>query len=275
MLTMQHPLIYLRNLKDRLFQRSLLGQLLLSNRLRPDSRRIHLVAATRLSKAAFWTQSALGQSLKSQTNRPDVAVHIHYANGQGLPTIYNQHIRACSASDILLFVHDDICFNDNNWPELVRAGIGQFDLVGVAGNVRLQENQPAWLFKPTQTDKPAFVWDHGFLSGAVSHGVDKQSVKQIYGHAPMPCQVLDGVFIAADCAYLKRARVRFDERFKFHFYDLDFCRSARQAGLTMATWPINLTHSSAGAFGSPEWRRCWGLYQQKWSPRFQAAQPKR
>ena len=264
---MQHPLIYLRNLQERLFQRTLLGQLLLNKRPLTARRRIHLVAATRLSDADFWAQSALGRCLKTPTARADVAVHIHYANRQGLPTIYNQHIQNCAASDILLFVHDDVTFDDDNWPELVRAGLGHFDVIGVAGNVRLQENQPAWLFKPMQTERLALFWDHGFLTGAIFHTVNKQRVKQLYGHMPMPCAVLDGVFMAVDCAYLKRARVQFDEHFNFHFYDMDFCRSAGKAGLRMGTWPVTLTHLSAGAFGSPEWQRCWALYQQKWSPR--------
>ena len=264
---MQHPLIYLRNLQERVFQRTLLGQLLLPKRPLSAGRRIHLVAATRLSEADFWAQSALGRCLKTPTARADVVAHIHYANRQGLPTIYNQHIQNCAASDILQFVHDDVTLDDDNWPELVRAGLGQFDVIGVAGNVRLQENQPAWLFKPIRAARPRFVWDHGFLSGATFHPVNKQRVKQLYGHMPMPCQVLDGVFMAVDCAYLKRARVRFDEQFNFHFYDMDFCRSAGRAGLSMGTWPITLTHLSMGAFGSPEWQRCWALYQQKWNPR--------
>lgn len=264
---MQHPLIYLRNLRERVLQRTLLGQLLLTKRPLAAGRRIHLVAATRLSEPDFWGQSALGRCLKTPTARADVVVHIHYANRQGLPTIYNQHIQNCATSDILLFVHDDVTFDDDNWPELVRAGLGQFDVIGVAGNVRLQENQPAWLFKPTRTERPAFVWDHGFLSGAVPHIINKQAVNQVYGPTPMPCQVLDGVFIATDCAYLKRTRVQFDSQFSFHFYDMDFYRSAGQAGLTMGTWPIKITHMSEGVFGSSEWRRCWGLYQEKWSPR--------
>ena len=264
---MQHTLIYLRNLQERLLQRTLLGQLLLTKRPLAVGRRIHLVAATRLGESDFWTESALGKCLKTPTARADVVVHIHYANRQGLPTIYNQHIQTCAASDILLFVHDDVIFDDDNWPELVRAGLGQFDVIGVAGNVRLQENQPAWLFKPTLTERPSLIWDHGFLSGAIFHPVNRQRVKQLYGHMPMPCQVLDGVFMAVDCTYLKRARVRFDEQFAFHFYDMDFCRSAGRAGLSMGTWPITLTHLSAGAFGSAEWQRCWALYQQKWSPR--------
>jgi hypothetical protein len=35
----------------------------------------------------------------------------------------------------------------------------------------------------------------------------------------------------------------------------------------MGTWPVALTHLSAGAFGSADWQRCWALYQKKWNAR--------
>ena len=259
-----HPLIYLRNLVHRSLQGSLFGQVLLADRPLVSSRPIHLVCATRLGESDFWQKSALGKCLKSPTRHAGVVVHIHYSNRLGLPVIYNAHIGKASVADILLFVHDDIIFNDINWPELVRRSLGTFDIVGVAGNVRLQHAQPAWLFRPMAAEKPQFVWDHGCLSGVVFHEMNHRPVKQVFGPTPMPCKVLDGVFLAVDCAYLKRSRVRFDERFPFHFYDMDFCRSAGLAGLTMGTWPISLTHLSAGAFGTQGWQDCWKLYQTKW-----------
>ena len=272
---MQHPLIYFRNLGRRLLQGSVLGQLFLADRPLPISRPIHLVAATRLSEQDFWQKSALGKCLKSPTARPDVVVHIHYVNRQGLPAIYNVHIRNSATTDILLFVHDDLVFNDTNWPSAVRAALGSFDIVGVAGNVRLLGDQPAWLFQPLNPTNPQFVWDHGFLSGTVLHKINHQYNNQVYGPAPMQCSVLDGVLIAADCTYLKRARVLFDEQFDFDFYDMDFCRAAGLAGLRMGTWPIAITHLSEGAFGTPQWQRCWNLYQEKWRTQGAGAKLKR
>jgi glycosyltransferase involved in cell wall biosynthesis len=241
-----------------------LGQLLLTGRPLPGSRPIHLVAATCLSEKDFWQKSALGKSLKSSTQRPDVVVHIHYANRQGLSTIYNTYIRKAAGTDILLFVHDDVIFNDADWPSVVRAALGRFDIIGVAGNIRLLENQSAWLFRPMNPKNPQYVWDQGYLSGTVLHKINHQLINQVYGPTPMQCSVLDGVLIAADCTYLKRARVSFDEQFDFDFYDMDFCRAAGLAGLRMGTWPIAITHLSEGAFGTPQWQRCWNLYQEKW-----------
>lgn len=59
-------------------------------------------------------------------------------------------------------------------------------------------------------------------------------------------------------------KVLFDPRFDFHFYDMDFCRSARTKGLRLGTWPICITHQSGGAFGSQRWIEKYRLYLEKW-----------
>jgi GT2 family glycosyltransferase len=46
---------------------------------------------------------------------------------------------------------------------------------------------------------------------------------------------------------------------------MDFCRTARLAGLRLGTWPICLTHQSGGAFGSGRWNAQYRLYQRKWT----------
>ena len=71
-------------------------------------------------------------------------------------------------------------------------------------------------------------------------------------------------FIAVRREFAQNGSVFFDERFDFHFYDLDFCRTARRAGLSIGTWPISLTHQSDGAFGSPSWRAGYERYLNKW-----------
>jgi len=58
--------------------------------------------------------------------------------------------------------------------------------------------------------------------------------------------------------------VLFDPRFDFHFYDMDFCRTARKAGLRLGTWPICLTHQSGGNFASDAWKEKCRLYREKW-----------
>ena len=69
---------------------------------------------------------------------------------------------------------------------------------------------------------------------------------------------------AAKRSTLNGRGVRFDPRFTFHFYDMDFCRSARERGLRLGTWPICLTHQSTGAFGSEGWLKGYESYLAKW-----------
>lgn len=148
------------------------------------------------------------------------------------------------------------------------------------------------------------------LSGAVSHvsryvdpGVQRSLAPApalgVYGPCPAECDLLDGLFLACRrdaLGYSQEASdlglppsgsgsgseptpktqhptpslVRFDERFRFHLYDLDFCRAASRAGLRLGTWPILVSHGSGGNFDTEEFRATARLYLDKWEARFVA-----
>ena len=108
------------------------------------------------------------------------------------------------------------------------------------------------------------VWSSSTAPGA--------SAVSYYGPSPRPVRLLDGLFLAARAGTLQRSGVRFDPALGFHFYDLDFCRAAEAAGLSLGTWPIALTHASTGAsIRSPAWAQAAALYQRKWQEPAQAA----
>ena len=75
---------------------------------------------------------------------------------------------------------------------------------------------------------------------------------------------MDGVLLAVRSSVLRKHGLRFDERFQFHFYDLDFCRQAEQLGVSMGTWPIAVIYESGGDFGSAGWRSGLAAYVDKW-----------
>jgi hypothetical protein len=58
--------------------------------------------------------------------------------------------------------------------------------------------------------------------------------------------------------------LRFDPRFRFHFYDMDFCRQAELKHLRMGTWAISLVHASAGILGADAWRAAYRDYLAKY-----------
>lgn len=222
---------------------------------------VQIVSATRYSEQDFWNKSALGLSLHRHLKQDSgMLASIAFNNTLGLSDVFNQAIEQADDNAILVFVHDDVWIDEANFVDTLIAGLERFDVIGVAGNKRRLPNQPAWLFVDT-----ALNWDEPqYLSGTVSHGLYAFGEDKFYGEAPAACELLDGVFIATRKSVLNEANVRFDSQFDFHLYDVDFCRSAREAGLNLGTWPIKLTHQSEGAFGSPHWAQKCQLYFNKW-----------
>lgn len=221
---------------------------------------IMIASATRNTEQAFWEGSALGASLRRLAFDERIRGRIAFQNQRGLPEVYNQAIEESEGSDVLVFVHDDVWLDDIFLADRLEEAMRRYDVVGVAGNRRRQPRQPAWAFADM-----TLAWDEKrHLSGAVAHGPYPFGTVSHFGGVPADCELLDGVFLAARRASLVEENVRFDPRFSFHFYDMDFCRTARRAGLTLGAWPISLTHQSGGAFGSEPWKKGYEHYLTKW-----------
>lgn len=221
---------------------------------------INIVVATRFEEKDFWVHSPLAKTMpKSEL----LHVEIVSDNKEGLPKIYNNHIDKFPDADIYIFIHDDVWIKDALFlDKIIYALTTDYDVIGVAGNTRISPKQPAWLFKEIKNNQ--FIWDSEYLSGSVGHGNLRSSTVSEYGPTPKQCELLDGVFLACSGAAIRGKRIRFDERFDFHFYDLDFCRVAAKKGLILGTWPIDLIHESGGAFGTPKWREGYETYLAKW-----------
>jgi GT2 family glycosyltransferase len=221
---------------------------------------IDIAAATRLSSFDFWKRSALGQSLKRLAHDPRIRAHVAFRNRKGLPEVYNARINAADCRQVLVFMHDDVWIDDAQFADRVLEGLARYDVIGVAGNRRRLPFQPAWVFADIM-----FNFDQReHLSATVAHGPKPFGELTVYGDAPSDCELLDGMFMAARAQALQSKGVAFDPKFKFHLYDMDFCRSARDQGLSMGTWPVMLTHQSEGAFGSASWTEQYRTYLEKW-----------
>jgi predicted O-linked N-acetylglucosamine transferase (SPINDLY family) len=227
-----------------------------------DTTCIRLVSATKLSEADFWQHSALGQSLQPHMAiDARLSVSVAFENRQGLPDIFNRAIAQAQAGEVLVFIHDDVWLDEPFLADTLLAGLAQFDVIGVAGNRRRCPRQAAWPFADAR-----FIWDEkSNLSGRVGHGKNAHGQVCAYGPTPAACLLLDGMFMAARSSTLQASGVRFDSQFDFHFYDLDLCRTASEADLHLGTWPVALTHQSAGAYGSQGWRDKYQLYLDKWN----------
>lgn len=222
---------------------------------------IKIVSATRGDKSSF-ARTPLGQSVQRIAALDTICLCITFQNTRGLPEVYNEAINSGADDEILVFIHDDVWIDDYWFTKRIEEGLRLFDVIGVAGNTRLPDEHVAWAFK-----NPSMEWDHPHLSGRVAHGNSPFGTISVFGDAPKECNLLDGLFLAAKCSTLKKNHIRFDENFQWHFYDLDFCRSASAAGLKLATWPITLTHTSGGSFGSQSWQSALRQYKQKYPER--------
>jgi GT2 family glycosyltransferase len=223
---------------------------------------IRLVCGTRVSREQFSTHTALGQCLQLYPHLADIQVMLFADNRLGLSTIYNAAIdQAAQQPAILVFIHDDVLLYDFFWADRIREAIEHFDVVGLAGNTRRFPKQPGWAFAT-----PNFQWDERqYLSGTVGHGVNGGwNNVSAFGPSGQACKLLDGLMLIADSDTLIRSGVRFDEQFKFHFYDMDFCRQAELKGLRMGTWPLSVVHQSGGAFATPDWSAAYDLYLRKY-----------
>ena len=222
--------------------------------------KIRAVVASRLKKESFLRASALGQSL-NVLGRNDIEVRLFEGNNSGLPQVYNRAIEE-SRSDpsVLIFMHDDVWITDFFIRQRVVEGLEVFDLLGLAGCTVRLENQPNWLFKNLSFAR----LDRDQLSGVVGHSqnLPVQTISD-YGPSPRPVKLADGLFLACKSETLIKHGIRFDERFNFHFYDMDLCRQFEKNELKVGTWPISVVHQSGGKFGE-EWHRNYWLYIKKW-----------
>lgn len=229
------------------------------------------VSATRLGREAFEAQSPLSQSLQRLGQIATVRLRLFADNQRALGACYNEALDEAPAGACLVFVHDDVYIDDWFAGARVLQALERFDVVGVAGNTRRQPGQQTWYLQPGPVVdglRSPGGFDHPHLSGAIAHGTRGQTHLSVYGPAPQPVQLLDGVFMAVRVDRLRERGVRFDPALAFHFYDLDFCRSAGQAGLSLGTWPIAITHASGGdSVFSPQWRQTCALYQAKYGER--------
>lgn len=225
--------------------------------------KFRFVVATREKAKDFATKTMTGRMLAFY-NYPFVEVALYADNTTGLSTIYNLEIeKAKDNPAILVFAHDDIYLTDFYWPNQILNGLKQFDVLGVAGNKKWTSGQPSWAFKEIKDGK--LVWDDKEnLSGIVAHG-DGFPPKNLsrYGPTGQAVELLDGLILIADSKKLIESDVRFDEQFDFHFYDLDFCRTARTTGLKLGTWALSVIHQSGGGFSSQSWITSLTNYREK------------
>ena len=221
---------------------------------------IKLVVATRESFYDFFDKTATGRSLI--INKPPfVDLHLFANNKKGLPEIYNQVISECKNTPAtLIFCHDDLHILDFFWFYKIKEGLLNFNAIGLVGNKRRLPGQPSWAFTDTN-----FTWDDKQnFSGVVAHGKEfPPDQVDFFGRPRQKVKLLDGLFLAVESQTLIDNDIRFDPRFDFHFYDMDFCRQFENKNLSCGTLDLSIIHQSGGGYDQ-KWLDAYSVYINKW-----------
>lgn len=177
--------------------------------------------------------------------------HIVHNNTHGLPYVYNQAMATYKDGDIegYILIHDDVRVEDAFLEQKLVYGWSKAPILGIAGASQFNVEKPYWGSAGA-----------AFYSGCVWHHEGDQLKAHSFGPTPGRCIVMDGLFLAVR----KDVQVKFDERFTFHMYDLDYCLQCHEAGHVMMTIPLHVFHGSHGSFESTAWYDSAEVFKDKW-----------
>jgi len=191
----------------------------------------------------------------------DIDLHIVYNNKKvGLPEYYNSVInnKENNKYDVVVLCHHDITLEYANLNTL-HEGLKKYDILGVAGGLN-----------PTIKDKNLWHWmmTKEYYRGFAGHFADDSELMYITQFGPSPARVtlLDGVFLALDIKKVRGTGARFDERFMWHHYDIDFCLTCNTYKLKLGVWPVLLYHQSPGLrnIDDSHWNESNRKFIEKW-----------
>lgn len=159
-------------------------------------------------------------------------------NGESLTSAYNRGLTQAT-NDIVVFCHDDITLETNQWGKKL---LKQFDkhneygIIGVAGTKYLSQSGQWWENRKKMYGRVAHTHEGKTWLSTYSPdmGVDIEEVI-----------VVDGVFFAIDKRKIKE---NFNESFEgFHFYDVSFCFENYLKGVKIGVVTnIRVNHKSIG-----------------------------
>jgi hypothetical protein len=232
-------------------------------------KQVLLVTATKAKTLEEFKQRPLAPSLEllcdKRYNDDLFDFEIVKDNKDGLPEVYNRYLFERHKDKILLFVHDDLEIHDLNLVEKLNES--PWDITGLAGTSQFQfQDKNLWhVCAPRES-----------FSGCVTHPLVIQNGKELqvdqtkkmstlFGPWPQRCLILDGLFLAVNVERALQVEWKFDERHKFHHYDIASCLSANEKKLTMGTWPIFVLHHGLGnSFMTPEWEESNKIFKDSW-----------
>jgi hypothetical protein len=233
-------------------------------------KQVLLVTATKAKTLEEFQQRPLAKSLQilSDIRYPDDSLFdfvVIKDNKCGLPNVYNRFLTEKYKDKIVLFVHDDLEIHDLNLVEKLNES--PWDITGLAGGGTFEfKDKNLWHVCAKRESQSGFVnhplcWQEGNQLKVDN----SRQITTVFGPVPQRCLVLDGLFLAVNVEKALETKFVFDERHKFHHYDISSCLLANEKKLTMGTWPIFVLHHGLGnSFMTPEWEESNNIFKESW-----------
>jgi hypothetical protein len=159
-------------------------------------------------------------------------------NGESLTKAYNRGLKQAT-NDIVVFCHDDITIETNNWgPKLLKQfeRHPEYGIMGVAGTKYLASSGQWWENKKKMYGRVAHTHEGNTWLSSYSDDL---------AHDIEETVIVDGVFFVVDKRKLK---VDFNETVEgFHFYDVTFCLENYLQGVKVGViTTVRVNHKSIG-----------------------------
>ena len=164
---------------------------------------------------------------------------------KSLPSCLNEIAKEVGKDDYVIFVHDDVFFKDVlSTIKSILNGFEKYDIIGCVGSYRFAPWLPVWV-----VDKRAC---RGELLQGQGKRVGQTSFSKVKYGNPGSVVVIDGFLMAVKGSVFEK--IKFDERFGFHLYDMDFCLQSFFQGFKIGVVDMGeVFHESLGDYGSMEW----------------------
>jgi hypothetical protein len=233
-------------------------------------KQVLLVTATKTKTLEEFQQRPLAKSLQvlSDIRYPDDTLfdfEIVKDNSAGLPEVYNRYLTEKNKEKLLLFVHDDLEIHDLNLVEKLNES--PWDITGLAGSAQFQiQDKNLWhICGPREQFSGSVTHPLAQQVGDQIHVDNTRRLSTLFGPWGQRCLVLDGLFMSVNVERALETGWLFDERHKFHHYDISSCLLANEKKLKMGTWPIFVVHHGLGnSFMTPEWEESNKTFKDSW-----------
>ncbi len=172
---------------------------------------------------------------------PDTVAYFNQ-KGEPLPEFYNDTVRRFLSEDVwFVFCHQDFILRED-----LKQRLQSRDTGAIYGPIGVRLNENMFLGQILQTNE-------------VPAGVRLER--------DMHVQTLDAQCLIAHSSVFRQG-LWFDESFRFHFYDADFCVKAYVMGFEVYAMQIDCQHKSrtiTGDLDSPEYLKSLEQFREKWN----------